>query len=290
MKLGLDISEFAWPGGSERLRADLATVARTAEDAGFDRISVMDHLWQVDHIGARDDSMLEAYTTLGFLAGRTSRVRLLALVTGVVYREPGLLAKIVSTLDVLSAGRAMLGVGAAWFEEEARGLGLPFPPVAERFERLEETLQICRRMWSDDAAAFEGAHYRLERTLNVPQPLTEPHPPILIGGEGEKRTLRLVAKYGQSCNLQPGPELDRKLRVLREHCAREGTDYDAIEKTVLFNFDVGHRKRNVGAIIDALGGLADRGIGVAHGRVVGVAGLTPLETLGDEVIPAVAEL
>ncbi|MCW2899200.1 MAG: putative F420-dependent oxidoreductase [Streptosporangiaceae bacterium] len=290
MKLGLHISDFTWPGGPARLRTDLADVARTAEEAGFDRVSVMDHVWQIGHIGPPEHEMLEAYTTLGYLAGQTSRVKLLTLVTGIVYREPGLLAKIISTLDVLSGGRAMLGVGAAWFEEEARGLGLSFPPMAERFERLEEALQICLRMWSEDESAHKGQHYRLERTLNVPQPLSAPHPPILIGGSGEKKTLRLVAKYAQACNLFPGPDLAHKLDVLREHCEREGTDYDAIEKTVLFNFDVGDKGENAGAMVDSLGALAEQGFQVAHGSVTGVSDLSRLEVIGSEVIPAVAAL
>ncbi|GAA2072949.1 LLM class F420-dependent oxidoreductase [Actinomadura alba] len=290
MKLGLQISDFTWPGGPGRLRTDLAEVARTAEDVGFDRVSVMDHFWQIGVIGPPEHEMLEAYTTLGYLAGQTSRVKLLTLVGGVVYREPGLLAKAVSTLDVLSGGRAMLGLGAAWFEEEARGLGLPFPPLAERFERLEEALQICLRMWADDDGAHHGDHYRLDRTLNVPQPLSRPHPPILIGGSGEKKTLRLVAKYAQSCNLFPGPDLGRKLDVLREHCEREGTDYDAIEKTVLFDFAVGARGENAGAIVDALGGLAEQGFQVAHGIIKDVSSLTALEVLGREVIPAAESL
>jgi F420-dependent oxidoreductase-like protein len=290
VKLGLHISDFTWAGGPGRLRADLGAIARTADEVGFDRVSVMDHVWQIGHIGPPEHEMLEAYTTLGYLAGQTSRVKLLTLVTGVVYREPGLLAKMVSTLDVLSGGRAMLGVGAAWFEEEALGLGLPFPPMSERFERLEEALRICLQMWSGEDSAYEGRHYRLERTLNVPQPLSAPHPPILIGGSGEKKTLRLVAKYAQACNLFPGPDLTRKLDVLREHCEREGTDYDAIEKTVLFNFDVGDRGQNAGAIVDALGALAEQGFEVAHGSVTGVGQITPLEVLGREVIPAVAVL
>lgn len=193
MKFGLHIPDFTWHGGVETLRRDLADVARTAEQAGFDRISVMDHLWQIGLIGPPEREMLEAYTTLGYLAAKTERVKLLTVVTAVVYREPGLLAKAVSTLDVLSGGRAMLGIGAAWNEEESRGLGLFFPSTAERFERLEEALQICLQMWSEDDRPYDGAHYQLGRTLNSPQPLTRPHPPILIGGAGEKKTLRLVA-------------------------------------------------------------------------------------------------
>src|SRR5919198_1657208 len=171
MKLGLHIPDFTWPNGPERLGPDLAAVVSAADAAGFDRISVMDHVWQIQTVGSPEMEMLEAYTTLGYVAAHTSRAKLLTLVTGVVYREPGLLAKMVTTLDVLSGGRAMLGIGAAWNEEEARGLGLPFPPTAERFERLEETLQICLRMWGDGDEPYEGRHYRLERTLNSPQAL-----------------------------------------------------------------------------------------------------------------------
>jgi F420-dependent oxidoreductase-like protein len=290
MKLGLHISDFTWPSGPARLGSELAEVARTADAAGFDRISVMDHVWQIEMIDPPEHEMLAAYTTLGFLAAHTSRAKLLTLVTGVTYRAPGLLAKMVTTLDVLSGGRAMLGIGAAWNEAESRGLGLFFPPLAERYERLEETLQICLQMWSDSEAPYEGEHYRLERTLNSPQVLSRPHPPILIGGQGEKKTLRLVAKYAQACNLFPSPELGHKLEVLKAHCEREGTDYDAIEKTVIYSFDVGEKGENTGKIIDDLGRLAELGFTVAHGGVAGVSRITPLETLASEVMPAVAAL
>jgi F420-dependent oxidoreductase-like protein len=232
--------------------------------------------------------MLEAYTTLGFLAAHTSRVKLLTLVTGVTYRDPGLLAKMVTTLDVLSGGRAMFGVGAAWNEDESRGLGLFFPPTAERFERLEETLQICLQMWSGKEDPYDGKHYRLGRTLNSPQPLTRPHPPILIGGGGEKKTLLLVARYAQACNLFAGPEIAHKLEVLREHCAREGRDYDDIEKTAVFPFDVGRDGEGVGQMLEGLRDLADLGIQVAHGRVENVQDIYPLEVIGEQVVPAVA--
>src|SRR5215831_11058782 len=194
MKLGLHISDFTWDGGAPGLRGTLGEIARRAEEAGVDRISVMDHVWQIGHIGPPDHEMLEAYTALGWLAAKTERVGLLTMVTAVVYREPGLLAKAMSTLDVLSGGRSILGIGAAWNEDESRGLGLPFPPTAERFERLEEAIRICLQMWSDDDGPFEGKHYHLARTLNSPQPLTRPHPPILIGGQGERKTLLLVAR------------------------------------------------------------------------------------------------
>ena len=289
MKLGLHVSDFTWPNGPTSLRADLGRIAEAAETAGFDRISVMDHVWQIGVIGPPEHEMLEAYTTLGFLAARTERLDLMTLVTGVVYRDPGLLAKIVTTLDVLSGGRAWLGVGAAWNEEEARGLGLLFPPTAERFERLEETLQICLQMWSGDDAAYDGAHYHLRRTLNVPAALHRPHPPILIGGSGERKTLRLVAKYAQACNLFPSPDLEHKLDVLRAHCEREGRDYDEIQKTVLFNFDVGTAGEHVDDIVERLRALAKLGFEVAHGSVRQVAAIEPLEIIGRQIVPAIAE-
>src|SRR5580698_2241088 len=226
MRIGLQIPDFDGGGGSRQLGSRLAAVARAADDAGFDSIGVMDHFFQISMVGPPDHDMLEAYTTLGYLAACTSRARLLTLVTGVIYRHPGLLAKMVTTLDVLSGGRAWLGIGAAWNEEEAHGLDLFFPPMAERFERLEETLQICLQMWSDDEGPYEGKHYHLGRTLNSPQALTKPHPPILIGGSGEKKTLRLVAQYAQACNLFYGPDLAHKLDVLRGHCEAVGRDYD----------------------------------------------------------------
>jgi F420-dependent oxidoreductase-like protein len=282
MKIGLQIPDFTFPGGPATLGPDLARIVRTADEGGFETVAVMDHLFQISMLGPPEKDMLEAYTTLGFLAAHTSRARLLTLVTGAVYRPPGLLAKIVSTLDVLSGGRAMLGIGAAWNEQEARGLGLPFPPVAERFERLEETLQICLQMWSDSDAPFHGKHYQLERTLNVPQPLTRPHPAILIGGAGEKKTLRLVARYAQACNLFPGPDLQHKLEVLREHCAAEGRDYDDIQKTVYYVFDVAQGPQKV---LDDLGGYAELGFTLALGQVKDVHTITPLETLATDVIP-----
>jgi alkanesulfonate monooxygenase SsuD/methylene tetrahydromethanopterin reductase-like flavin-dependent oxidoreductase (luciferase family) len=196
----------------------------------------------------------------------------------------------VTTLDVLSSGRAWLGIGAAWNGDEAAGLGLFFPPTAERFERLEEALQICLQMWSDDDGPYHGRHYQLERTLCSPQALTKPHPPILIGGSGEKKTLRLVARYAQSCNLFPGPDLDHKLEVLQQHCEREGRDYDDIEKTVTFRFDVGDNGERVEETIGELRRLASLGVHVAHGGVRDVWRVTPLEVLGKEVVPAVADL
>jgi F420-dependent oxidoreductase-like protein len=290
VKIGLQIPDFTTPAGPGRLGADLATVARTADDAGFEFVAVMDHFFQIGAIGPPEREMLEAYTTLGYLAGCTSRAKLLTLVTGAVYRSPGMLAKIVTTLDVLSGGRAWLGIGAAWNEEESRGLGIPFPPVAERFERMEETLQICLQMWSGDESPYHGRHYQLERPLNSPQALSSPHPPILIGGSGERKTLRLVARYAQACNLFPSPEVARKLDVLRAHCDAEGRDYDDITKTCYFIFDVGEKGEKAGEVVDQLGGLAEMGFQAAIGAVIGTWDVTPLEVIGSKVIPAVAGL
>jgi F420-dependent oxidoreductase-like protein len=289
VKIGLQIPDFTGPGAA-RLGADLATVARTADDAGFEFIAVMDHFFQIGAVGPPDRDMLESYTTLGYLAGVTSRAKLITLVTGAVYRHPGILAKIVSTLDVLSGGRAWLGIGAAWNEEESRGLGIPFPPAAERFERLEETLQICLQMWRGDESPYHGAHYQLERPLSYPKAVSAPHPPIMIGGSGERKTLRFVARYAQACNLFPGPDLARKLDVLRAHCDAEGRDYDEIEKTCYFIFDVGAKGEQAGQVVDQLGNLAGLGFQAAIGAVANVWDVTPLEVIGAEVIPAVSAL
>ena len=290
MKLGLHVSNFTWPGGPPELASKLSEIAQLAEDVGFDRLSVMDHVWQIDVIGPPEHDMLEAYTALGFLAARTRRMSLMTVVSASTYRTPGLLAKIVSTLDVLSGGRAWLGIGAAWNVEEARGLDLFFPPLAERFERLEEILQICLQMWSDDDGPFNGQYYTLARTLNRPQPLSRPHPPILIGGSGERKTLRLVAKYAQACNIFNGPDFAHKLDVLRAHCEAEGRNYDDIEKTVIYNFDVGEKGERAGQIVEDLQTLAGLGAQVAIGSAIRVSDPTVLEIIGKEVIPAIADI
>ena len=290
MQIGVQIPDFTFPDGPARLGADLAAVGRAADEAGFGFIAVMDHFFQIGVIGPPEREMLEAYSTLAYLAGVTSRVNLLTLVTGTVYRHPGILAKTVTTLDVLSGGRAWLGIGAAWNDEESRGLGIPFPPVAERFERLEETLQICLQMWRGDQTPYQGKHYQLERPLNSPQALSKPHPPILIGGGGERKTLRFVARYAQACNLFPGPDLARKLDVLRAHCDAEGRDYDEITKTCYFIFDPGEKGEKTAEMVDQLGNLAGMGFHAAIGAVANVWEVTPLEIIGSEVIPQVAGL
>jgi F420-dependent oxidoreductase-like protein len=288
VKLGIHLPRLTYPGGPPTLADDLARIAAAADEGGFDRLSVMDHVWQIGPHGPVEHDMLEAYTTLGFLAAHTSRVKLLTLVTGVTYRDPGLLAKMVTTLDVLSEGRAMLGIGAAWNEEESRGLGLFFPPTAERFERLEETLRICLQMWAGDETPFRGTHYTLERPLNSPQSLQRPHPPILVGGGGEKKTLRLVARYAQACNFTPGSDVAHKLEVLRGHCQDVGRRYEEIEKTALYNFDPGPDGERVDRVLEELRALHDLGIEVAHGRVEGVPDIAPVELLAERVVPVVA--
>ena len=231
MRMGLQVGHFTYPGGTAGIGPEFAKLVRNAEAAGFDSFWLMDHFFQLPHRGRTEDPMLEAYSALSFAAAVTERIRLGTLVTGVTYRSPGILAKTVTTLDVLSGGRAWCGIGAAWFEREHAGLGVPFPPVRERFERLEEALRILRQMWSDDDGSFEGTHYRLAETLNQPQPLSRPHPPIMVGGSGERKTLRLVAQYADACNISATPELAHKLEVLRRHCDDLGRDYVTIERT-----------------------------------------------------------
>jgi F420-dependent oxidoreductase-like protein len=292
VKLGFHLNDYDWAGGAARLGPTLAEIARVADDAGFDRIGVADHFWRNHYMGSVEGPELECYTTLGFLAASTRRAKLTAMVTAASYRQPGLLAKTVTTLDVLSGGRAWLGIGAGDYEAEARGLGLPFPPLKERFELLDETLQICLRMWDGDHGddrPYQGTHYQLERTLNVPQSLSRPHPPILLGGGGEK-TLRLVARYADACNIRPGPDIPQKLETLRRFCDEEQRDYDAIEKSAPFAFDVGADGSNVGALLGQLRWLAGMGIQTVIGFVPSIDRITPLEILGREVIPAVANL
>ncbi|MES9603773.1 TIGR03560 family F420-dependent LLM class oxidoreductase [Actinomadura sp. NPDC000929] len=257
MRIGLQVPSFTFPGGPEQIGPTFGRVAREADQGGLHSLWVMDHFFQIGAVGRPEEPMLEGYSALAYAAALTERITLGTMVTGVTYRHPGVLVKTVTTLDVLSGGRAWLGVGAAWNDEESRGLGIPFPPTAERFERLEETLRIAHRMWDGDESPFEGEHYRLERPLNSPPALRRPHPPILVGGGGEKKTLRFVAKYADACNLFDGDELPRKLEVLKEHCEREGRDYAEIEKTSLTFFT---GTPSVGAAVDTVGRLAERGV------------------------------
>src|SRR6266516_4846210 len=223
MRLGLQVPNFTWPNGQENLGDTFGLIAQRAERAGFYSMWVMDHFFQIRNVGPAENEMLESYSALAFAAGRTNRIKLGTMVTGVTYRHPGLLVKTVTTLDVLSHGCAYLGICAALNEEGHRGLGVPFPTVSERFERLEETLQIALQMWAGDEKPYNGKYYHLARLLNSPQPVQKPHPPILIGGSGERKTLRLVAQYADGCNLfaRMGKDvLQQKLNVLQEHCQR----------------------------------------------------------------------
>jgi F420-dependent oxidoreductase-like protein len=263
LRIGLAVSDFTWPEGPPSIGRIFGRIARDAEQAGLASLWVMDHFFQIPVFGPPEHEMLEAYTTLAFAAGQTKRIELGAMVTGVTPRHPGVLVKSVTTLDVLSGGRAWLGIGAAWNEQESRGLGIPFPPLAERFERLEETLRIAHHMWSADESPFEGAHYRLERPLNSPNALRQPHPPILVGGSGERKTLRLVARYGDACNLfeYGGMEtLRHKLEVLREHCVAERRPYEEIQKTTYGQLT---GTESAEQLLERFGRLAEAGVDLA---------------------------
>ncbi len=293
MKIGLQIGRFSWPGWPANGAAKLAEIAAAADEAGMASLWVMDHFFQIKYIGPPEDPMLEAYTTLSYLAGATKRVRLGTMVTGVIYRHPGYLIKAVSTLDVLSGGRATLGIGAAWNEQEAVGLGFPFPPIKERFVQLEETLQIARRMWSGDVTPFKGKYFTLARPINSPQPLTRPHPPILIGGMGEKKTLRLVAKYGDACNLFAGAGAEvirRKLDVLKRHCDAVERSYDEIERTALATANLAPGAMTATDVINTCRALSKIGIQHVIFNMPNDHEITPLRTFGREVVPAVTSL
>lgn len=293
MKIGLQISSFTWPGGPSQFASLLERIGQTADQAGFASLWVMDHFFQIEMIGKADEPMLEGYSALNFLAALTKRVRLGTLVSGVVYRHPAILVKTVTTLDVLSGGRAYFGIGAAWYEREAVGLGVPFPPRKERFERLEETLQIALHMWSGQRTAWRGKYYQLEEPLNSPQPLSRPHPPILVGGAGEKKTLRLVARYADACNLYAfdGADVIRaKLEVLRRHCEEIGRLFDEIERTALGAIDVGPDGMSPREVIEYCRNMRDAGIQHLIFSLARVHEITPIEIMGKEVIPVVSEL
>ncbi len=297
MRLGVHLVDFGVTGGPAALAGALAGVGRAADEAGIDVLSLMDHYFQLEFLGDVTAPMLEGYTTLGFLAAHTSAVELQLLMTGVTYRRPGILAKTVATLDVLSGGRASLGIGAAWYEREHRGLGVPFPPLAERFERLDETLQVVRQMWSDDNGPFHGRHFDLAETICSPQPLHRV--PIMVGGGGEKKTLRLVAKYADACNVfaggGSGPEqVAHKFSVLREWCEREGRPYDDIRRTVLWNGPIAPDAAGGAAFVEEMRALADVGVQDVH-----VMPLPPtssadpvafIRALGEHVVPTLRGL
>jgi F420-dependent oxidoreductase-like protein len=297
LRLGFHCNRFTWPGNPAAMRGTLTTLARRVEAAGFYSLSVMDHFFQIEGNGPAEWEMNEAYATLGFIAGVTDRLRLGTIVTGVTYRQPGFLVKQATTLDVLSGGRAWFGVGAAWYEREHVGLGIPFPPVAERFRRLEETIQIARQMWSGEVGPYRGRYYQLAETLCSPMPIQRPHPPIMIGGAGEQKTLKLVARYADPCNI-PGREtseaLQHKLEMLRAHCADEGRDYDAIDKSA--NIRIVPSRDGVNAtdtpsqIVQRCRGLRAVGVGWVNCSIPNAYEDGVIELIGTEVVPAIEAL
>jgi F420-dependent oxidoreductase-like protein len=293
VRIGLQIPSFTWPEGNTGIGPKLAEIGRTADEAGFASLWVMDHFFQIGPVGEPDEPMLEGYSALSYLAAVTERATLGTLVTGVIYRYPGLLVKTATTLDVLSGGRAYLGIGAGWNEHESLGLGVPFPSTRERFERLEEALQIAHQMWSGEVRPYEGDHYQLAEPINSPQALSEPHPSVMIGGMGEKRTLRLVAQYADACNLfaYGGPDLIRhKLAVLRGHCEDVGRDYEEIERTALTTANLAVDGMKAEEVIEMCRALNEAGIQHLIFNMPNVHEIKPLVTFGEEVIPAVAAL
>jgi F420-dependent oxidoreductase-like protein len=295
MRLGIHIVNFDLPGGTTAIGPTLARVGEAVEQAGIDNVSVMDHYFQMEMAGGPGKPMLEGYTTLGFLAAHTSTAELQLLVTGVTYRHPGLLSKIVTTLDVLSGGRAVLGLGAAWYGREHAGLGVPFPPVSERFERLEETLQIVLQMWSDNDGPYQGRHYALAETVNVPPPISQPHPPIMIGGTGERKTLRLVARYADACNMFAGPHagpdaIRAKLDVLERHCREAGTDFARIRKTILWTGPLATDVDGGRGFVEQMRAFADIGIVEVHVMPFTDDPVTYVRRIGENVMEALHTL
>ena len=297
MRVGLQVQNFTWSDDQGQLGDTFATLARRAERAGLSSLWVMDHFFQIPMVGPAEHEMLDGWSALAFVAGITNHIKLGTMVTGVTYRHPGLLVKTATTLDVLSHGRAYLGIGAAWYEEEHRALGVPYPTTAERFERLEETLQIAHQMWEGSEKPYQGKYYQLERPLNSPQSVQRPHPPILIGGSGERKTLRLVAQYGVACNLFAHlgkEELQRKLNVLRGHCQSIGRPYEEIEKTTLALLSITRDGRNNSvtpeAAIEHFRGLAELGIDQAIIALPNVTDLEPFDLLATRIIPEVEKM
>jgi F420-dependent oxidoreductase-like protein len=293
VKLVLHLSHYNWAVPADRLASVLEDVAGLAEEGGFDGIATADHLWQHPIMDGPEANMLEAYTTLAFLAAHTSSVRLMTVVTGAHFRHPSLLAKTVTTLDVLSGGRAWLGIGTGHYEEECDGLGIPFPRQTTRYELLEDALEICTRMWADhygDGGRYDGHHVRARRLLNVPQAVQRPRPGILLAGEGERRTLPLVARYADACSLRPGPQIPEKLDLLRRLCDQAGREYEQIERTCAFAFASDDGGPATKELIDKLTWLGQLGIETVIGRVDGDDPRPTIERLTRHVAPSAAEL
>lgn len=294
MQIGLQIPSFKYPGGTAAIRPKLKEIVTTAEQAGFSSLWVMDHYYQIRGLfgEAYTDPMLESYTTLGYFAALTEKAALGVLVTGVIYRHPAVLLKMVNTLDVLSGGRAYLGIGAAWYEAEAQGFGIPYPPTAERFERLEDTLKLALALWGSDETSFTGKHVAAPAITNNPRPLSKPRPRMLIGGTGPRKTLRMVAQYADACNIFERlgtTNIQTALDTLKAHCERLGRAYETIEKTSLGTVQL-TEKDTVGGVIQRLKALAALGITHAIFNMPDVYKITPLETFAQEIIPAAAEL
>lgn len=290
MKVGLQVARFNWPGGPDAIAGRLAEIAHTAEDVGFASIWVMDHLFQIPFFGAVEDPMLESYTTLGYLAGVTERIRVGPLVGAVVFREPALLIKAATTLNVLAGGRSYFSIGSCWYEDEAQALGLLWPERNARFQMVEDVLRLAHQMWRDDDSAFESRHVRLPRPLNRPQPFEGRRPPILIGGNGEQRTLRLVARYGDACNLlslQP-EQVRAKVEILKAHCDAIGRPYEEIERTSLNEVRLGPDGMSTDEVVSWLNAMAAAGVQHAIVNLPDVHELTPLEEFGRSIIPEVA--
>jgi F420-dependent oxidoreductase-like protein len=298
VKISLQYNDFREQGGTAAIASKVAERAQWAEAVGFHTFFMLDHLFQTPNQGPAEEPMLEVFSTLSYVAGKTNTIRLGQMVLGVTYRQPGLLIKEATTLDVLSGGRTYFGIGAAWFEREHLGLGLTFPPVKERFERLEETLQIAKQMWSDNNGPYNGTYYQLAETINSPQPLSAPHPPILIGGAGEKKTLKLVAQYADASNinLTEGVEgLKRKLAILQEHCDTVGRNYAEIEKTsnggvLPLSKSGAEGTMSPEQAIDLLGQLKEAGVTQALIGLKTTFSDESRELIATELIPAAAKL
>lgn len=295
MQIGLQIPSFKYPGGTAAIRPKLKEIVTTAEAAGFSSLWVMDHYYQIQNLFGEnyDDPMLEAYTAQGYLAGLTEKASLGVLVTGVIYRHPSVLLKMVNTLDIVSGGRAYLGIGAAWYEGEAQGFGMPYPSTSDRFEWLEETLQMAHQLWANDESSFEGKHFSAPKMTNNPRPLSQPHPRIMVGGMGPKKTLRMVAQYADACNFFEGSgdtALQQALDTLKGHCDTLGRDYGAIEKTSLGTAHLADGHDTVESIMARLQKLSAMGFTHCIFNMPNVYEITPLQTFAQEIIPATAEL
>ncbi len=294
MHIGLQIPSFKYPGGTAAIRPKLKEIVTTAEDAGFYSLWVMDHFYQIKGLfgEAYTDPMLESYTTLGYFAGLTEKAYLGVLVTGVIYRHPSVLLKMVNTLDILAGGRTYLGIGAAWYEDEAKGYGIPYPSTSVRFEQLEDNLQLARALWQSDETAFQGKHFSAPAITNNPRPLSTPHPRIMIGGTGPTKTLRMVAEYADACNIgdwEGRENMQKALATLQGHCEALGRDYDTIEKTALCTVHLSG-KDTVDSVMRRLEDLAGMGFTHVIFNMPDVYEISPLATFGKEIIPAVAEL